>query len=764
MSATKAILDGIRIVDMANGISGPVAAMLLAEAGADVIKVEPPGGSFDRESPGFLTWNRSKRGVVLDIETPEGRERLADLLGAADVLIHDIGPTRARTLGLDDAALAEGYPNLIVSSVLSWPVNHPDADRPVDELLAMARLGICDEQQPVRRDGPLFVRFPLGNWCSVYLAASGIVARLISRGRTGKAGPAHTSLVQGALVPMAMHWTRAETPSPMLAMGSPKEARGSQTSLFECADGLWLHLMSVPDRAPLMQKALAEMGEERVAAANEAAGKVFGGYPNRGANIEAFLTRPSHEWLEDFWASDVAVQPALSYGAVYEDKQARENRYIIEHDHPEAGRITVPGNPLTINPPQEVRRPAPSLGEHTDEVLKEWTGLKPERTGPSGAKQSTRWPLEGVKVLDMGNFLAGPYGPMILADLGADVIKLESIRGDGMRGVAWAFAGCQRGKRSVSLDLKAPASRPALEALVRWADVVHHNQRMPAARRLEIDYESLVKINPELIYCHTSSYGPAGPRADWPGYDQLFQALCGWEALGAGEGNPPMWHRFGFMDHSCALSSVVSVLLGLYERDRSGEGQFVAGSLLGAGVLTASETYVTPDGELLPFATLDADQTGSAPGYRIIELTDGWVAVAAKRPEQLKSLCSVAGTDDPERVPESLRNRTSADVLAVLESAGVPAEAVRLQQRYPFLDDADNQAAGLATRYRQAEWGMFEQTGGMWYFENLDVRLDRAPPALGEHTIEILTEVGLERAAIDKLLAEGVAKAFEASG
>ena len=143
---------------------------------------------------------------------------------------------------------------------------------------------------------------------------------------------------------------------------------------------------------------------------------------------------------------------------------------------------------------------------------------------------------------------------MMLADLGADVVKVEPPGGEGMRWVEWSFFGCQRGKRGVALDLKAPAAAPRSTRWCRWADIVHHNLRMPAARRLGVDDESVRAVNPDIVYCHTSSYGPRGPRADWPGYDQLFQASCGWEVAGAGEGNPPMWHRFGFMDHLCAMA------------------------------------------------------------------------------------------------------------------------------------------------------------------------------------------------------------------
>jgi crotonobetainyl-CoA:carnitine CoA-transferase CaiB-like acyl-CoA transferase len=166
--------------------------------------------------------------------------KLRMLLANADVLIHELSPAKARAASLDDDSLADLNPRLIVCSVLAWPANHPDADRPVDELLAMARLGICDEQMPMTREGPVYIRFPLGTWGAVYLAASGILARLLVRLRTGRGGPAHTSLVQGALVPMGMHWARAEKPSQALAAGMPKRSRGSQTTLFECSDGVWI--------------------------------------------------------------------------------------------------------------------------------------------------------------------------------------------------------------------------------------------------------------------------------------------------------------------------------------------------------------------------------------------------------------------------------------------------------------------------------------------------------------------------------------------
>jgi crotonobetainyl-CoA:carnitine CoA-transferase CaiB-like acyl-CoA transferase len=344
---------------------------------------------------------------------------------------------------------------------------------------------------------------------------------------------------------------------------------------------------------------------------------------------------------------------------------------------------------------------------------------------------------------------------MLLADLGCDVIKLEATKGEPMRGVSRVFAGCQRGKRGIAVDLKHPAAREVLESLVHWADVVHHNLRAPAARKLGIDYDTLRPLNPRMIYCHTSSYGPVGPRADWPGFDQLFQAYSGWEVEGGGEGNPPMWHRMGMMDHQNALASLVATLLGLYQRERTGEGQLVTASILGASVLTASETMIFADGSIAPVAHLNHEQTGIAPGYRIYPVRDGWVAVAALRAGQLEALLKVAGADAASEVERCLAELETASLLAALEDAGVPAERVQMDQCDAFFERAANRESNLTVSYPHADWGRLDQIGAFWSFGDLAPRLDRAPPALGEHTRSVLRELGIASARIDELEALG---------
>ena len=243
------------------------------------------------------------------------------------------------------------------------------------------------------------------------------------------------------------------------------------------------------------------------------------------------------------------------------------------------------------------------------------------------AKRPLAHALEGIKVLDLGNFLAGPFGPMLLGDLGATVYKLESPQGDQMRPVTEPFNGCQRGKLDVVVDLKTPEGLEIAHRLIREVDVVHHNMRPGVAERLGVDYETAKRLNPTVIYCHTTMWGNDGPRATWPGFDQLAQSSCGLEHELGGEGNGPNWYRFGMCDQACAVQSALAVLMALYWRERTGEGQRVDTSIVNGGVQLNTDAWIGPDGWSERPRT-DQHQTGFGPLYRLYETSDGWIALA----------------------------------------------------------------------------------------------------------------------------------------
>ncbi len=736
------ILEGLRVIDLCTGLAGCAAALALSEAGADVLKLSAqPAG----EEVLFRVLDRGKRRMPLDLERSDHRVLLEAWLARADVLLHEFSPSQSLALGLGDAQLAVRHPSLIIAPVTAWPCKHPLADAVGRETLVLARLGILDEQ-PSHRSGPVLIRMPFASWIAGWLCAVGVMARLIARDRDGRGGVARTSLAQAALVPMTMHWAKAERPSPAFSKGLDK---GLPIPLHRASDGRWIHVHYSPDAAPWMAAALAAMGPEGVARAN-AEFPPSHVAPNFGANRRIIATRTAQDWATHFWGHDVAAQPAAEFGAIYRDDQARINGYVVTVQDPQLGATLQPGPAIAVQPPARVRGPLQSESSFDPSMWPERP--RAPNAGLAVLDQPLRAPLHGLKVLDLGAYLAGPFACMLLGDLGADVIKVEPPKGDAMRRLERAFAGTQRGKRGLALELGAPGAQPVLKALVDWADVVHHNVRLPAARRLGIAPEQLREHRPRLVCTHVSSYGPLGPRADWPGFDQLMQAACGWEIECGGEDNPPMWLRFGVGDHLAALSSVFATLLALYQRQRTDEGQAVGSSLLGAMLMTQAEVVQLPDGSLTPMLRLDSQQSAIGPAHRLLQCRDGWMAVQAQGPAEEAAWARITAPDATAWAATRARD----DAVAAVRLAGVACEPVLEAQAEPFLDDVAHAAAGLHAHSHHAQYGALQQVGALWDFGDLPLTVDKPSPALGEHSVEVLEQLGMPSDTIAEMLRSGV--------
>ncbi len=389
-------------------------------------------------------------------------------------------------------------------------------------------------------------------------------------------------------------------------------------------------------------------------------------------------------------------------------------------------------------------------------------------------------PLEGLRVLDFGQFLAGPFGPMLLADLGADVIKIEPTRGDGMRGtVVGSFMGCQRGKRDIAIDLKQPDGLALALELVATADVVHHNMTLGTADRLGVGYEQCKAVRPDILYCNTFMYGAEGPLAHLGGLDPLAQAASGieWEEGPVAEGNPPLWYRYGHGDVAAAMPSVTALLIALYHRNRTGEGQFMWASLFHGAMLYTADSWLAEDGTPSPRPTLDREQLGLGALYRLYETQDGWLQLAAVRDEHWPAVCRVVGrpelVDDARFATGSDREKYRAELTALLaecfardlavnwrrglRGAGVPAEvSVDTWDGETILFDDDLVRLGLVAEYVHPILGNVRQFGNLITFSDTPGRQERAAPMLGQHTREILGELGYDDAAIDDYHARGV--------
>jgi crotonobetainyl-CoA:carnitine CoA-transferase CaiB-like acyl-CoA transferase len=371
------------------------------------------------------------------------------------------------------------------------------------------------------------------------------------------------------------------------------------------------------------------------------------------------------------------------------------------------------------------------------------------------SKRAIAHALEGIKILDLGNFLAGPFGPMLLGDLGATVYKLESPQGDQMRPVTQPFNGCQRGKLDVVVDLKQPEGLEIAHRLMREVDVVHHNMRPGVAERLGVDYETAKRLNPQVIYCHTTMWGNDGPRATWPGFDQLAQASCGLEQELGGEGNGPNWYRFGMCDQACAVQSALAVLMALYWRERTGEGQLVDTSIVNGGVFLNTDAWIGPDG-WSPRPRTDARQTGFGPLYRLYEASDGWIALACLGDSHRRALASVVPGLDAETLEAFFAVRTMQEAFDLLDGAGVPVEMAREDARRTWFTQPDLVAAGLVADYEHPTYGRFRQFGSLVDLSETPGRIAGPPPLLGQHSREVLTHLGYSDAEIQTLREQGV--------
>jgi crotonobetainyl-CoA:carnitine CoA-transferase CaiB-like acyl-CoA transferase len=389
-------------------------------------------------------------------------------------------------------------------------------------------------------------------------------------------------------------------------------------------------------------------------------------------------------------------------------------------------------------------------------------------------------PLEGLRVIDFGQYLAGPFGPMLLADLGADVIKVEPTRGDGMRGtVIGSFMGCQRGKRDIAIDLKHPDGLALGLELVAGADIVHHNMTLGTADKLGVGYSHCKAVKPDILYCNTFMYGATGPLAHLGGLDPLGQAACGieWEQGPVALGNPPMWYRYGHGDVASAMPSVTALLLALVHRNRTGEGQFMWSSIFYGSMLYTADSWLDASGQPSPRPELDREQLGLSALYRLYETEDGWLQLAALREEHWPALCKAIGRADlmedslfaspagrdqhREQLAEVLAGVFRGDVASTwrrtLRSAGVPAEiSADTWDGETILFDDELLRTGLVAEYQHPLLGRVRQFGNLITFSDTPGRQERAAPMVGQHTREILAEIGYSDARIDDLRARGV--------
>ncbi|HZB93271.1 MAG TPA: CoA transferase [Stellaceae bacterium] len=373
-------LAGIRVIDLTSHLSGPYCSMLLADHGADVIKVEKPGEGDDArhmppfiagESSPFLLWNRNKRSIALDLKEERDRAVCRDLARSADVFLENFKPGTAARLGLGYDDLAALNPRLVYASISGYGQTGPYAERPGFDLMMQAMTGIMSVNGP--EDGPPH-RLPLAI-CDIgagMFAAFGILAALQARARTGRGQHVDTSLYEAGLAfglyEAAHVFATGERPA---RLGQAHRG-GAPYQVFRTRDG-WVTIG--PNTASLWRKFCAVIGRAELAEDPRFKDKAarVANRPALVALLEAVLIRESTaHWVDLLNAAGIPVGPVKTYDEAFADPQTLAREMVTALDHPVAGRVQTLGIPVKLSAtPGQLRRPAPALGEHTEEILGE---------------------------------------------------------------------------------------------------------------------------------------------------------------------------------------------------------------------------------------------------------------------------------------------------------------------------------------------------------------------------------------------------------
>ncbi|MFN2537745.1 MAG: CaiB/BaiF CoA transferase family protein [Mycobacteriales bacterium] len=767
-------LTGLRVVDCSTGTAGPRLTGLLADYGAEVIWVEPPGGDplRDELAVPYSVFNRGKRSVVLDLT--QDRDRLLELLGTADVLVESWQPGGAEQLGLGWAELHARFPALVYTSITGFGPEGPHRDLPGHESLVHAVVGTTGEQVG-HRDAPIYEGLPFASIGAHYLAAIGTLAALHRRHDDGHGRHVESSLLDGALSYLAMLWGDSddENLTPSIQPG----AKRLVARTFRCADDEYIGVHTAAVGA--FGRLIRALGiEDRVPCAEDGTDMLIPLTPEQSHIVmeeipDLFLGKPRSYWLETLLKADVCAIPALRAGEVFDEPQARHNDMVVEVDDPVLGRVeqVAPAAKLAATP-ASVQRPAPTVGEHTEEVLAELAaGAVTGPPVPSGPALEDTPILDGLKVLDLGAYYAGPYSARLLADLGADVIKLETTLGDQLRGIARPFRSAQAGKRGISLNLKDPELAPAVQGLVAWADVIAHNMRPGAAERLGVGYDAVQRLNPKAVYLYAPGWGSTGPDGQRQSFAPMLSGYVGASHEVAGQYNEPLF-PLGNEDPGNGLLGAVGVLMALLHRDRTGAGQYVENSQLNATMTHMAHVVRRTDGEVLGAMRLDTMQTGVSALDRLYETSDGWIAVALVD-SQAAVLGQVLGVDLAEEFgtsearrendqelawafADAFATRTSEEWLKELTAAGIGAVLpATSNNNRAFHRDRANHETGRVVEIEHPTQGVVRELAHLVRVSGATRAPHRLAPELGEHTDEVLLELGYDTEALAALRSRG---------
>lgn len=789
-------LDGITVLDLTDGPAGALATMLLCDHGARIIRVVDIHATALRRG-GYVVWDRGKECVQLDLarivppahpggasatEVPTASEDSTGvyerLIRRADVIVDSFAPSSPHQAIVPFDWLSALNPRLVHCSITAYGKHGPLKDEPPIDDLVMARTGILGSQ-PGFRPPPVHVVHPLPTVGAAILAAQGISAALLAREKTGLGRQVETSLMAGALLYHPKVTGEKLLPGPFQTHPA---GSGAFYSVHECADGNWVqlgcvHVGFVATAATVMEIKdvidQPQFNRGRPPQDTEADREL------RALVSRVLHTRPYAEWARLFEEADVPFAPARLTEASLDDPQVQANAMVLELQDPEVGPIVQMGIPVQLSAtPGKVKGPRRLPSPPSDRRLDDGAARPPSADAHPRSAAPFDPPLQGIRVLEITNLIAGPTAGRLLADLGADVIKFEPLDGDMSRPIGRTyFFNLNAHKRSMSVNTRTPEGKEVAQKVAASVDVLLANLRPGATERMGIGPDVLQQINPRIIETHVTGYGWRGPYAHRPGIDPLAQALMGLERAQGGPENPPVFtSQLAPTDFTTGALGALGTILALFVRERTGVVQRVDSNLLNGGIILSSEWFTRYTGK--PTRRLaDKGQHGLDAYHRLYQTHDGWIYVVAQTQEQRLALCQALNCEDaghasadssaqchPAETPlaQALARRFAGlslhESLARLQQAGIPCAPAVAGHSEIFLDDPHTAANDMIATHQHPVIGSMRVARHYVRFGNTTVVPGRPTPLLGEQTREALVEVGFTEPAIAELYARGVVK------
>ncbi len=688
-------LSGLRILDLSEGLAAPFAAKLLGDLGADVIKLEPPGGDSARRrgpfadsedieaSAPFLYANTSKRSVVIDPSDADDVALRAWLLNRADIVISHATEPSLAARGLGYGQLSAGNARAVLTTVTGFGSDGPYADWQWNHLTACAMGGIAhlcgrEEREPLQL-GAALPELLAGAYAAVASLIAVHGARERGRGDHVDVSVLETVINAALLVTQRYDYSgdlglrRADVgPAPSFILPTSDGYVGANV----LTQAQWEMMCQFFGRPELIEDPLFADGWSRFQHSRALADEL------------AELTRPrtSEDVFHDAqaWRIPFGLIPTLS--EVFNLLPHRERDFFDDFEHAHAGRVRMPGIPWRVGGERPTGTRPPLLGEHTDEVkaamrapiqadiratiradMRQWAEEPPQSLRDSspleeGSKEAPERPLDGLRVIDLSMFMSGPMTTLIFADGGADVIKVESVqRIDGWRAGGasddfwweWSpqFNWVNRNKHGITLNLTDPRGSDVIRHMIREADILVENYTPRVMGNFGLSYEQLKEINPELIMISMPGFGLTGSWSHYTAFANTTEQMSGLPHLTGYPDDQPIFSGATGGDPLAGVMGALALLSALERRRRlNAEGQ--AG---GCHIdLSQTETATTFTGEALTAYAISGRDPGRVANYhpRIAPHNtyrcqgDSWIAIACESDAQFRNLARLIGRDD----------------------------------------------------------------------------------------------------------------------